>query len=432
MTMARVPVCIFAKPPRPGAVKTRLAAQVGARRAADLARAFLADTRAGLEAIEWVQPVVASTEPVPPEWGQGDGDLGARIDRVLARGIAGAGVAIAIGADSPGLPRRLLEAARRSLDGADVVLGPADDGGFYLIGARRPLAGALAEVPWSTPETLAVAEARLRAAGLRVARIAPWFDVDDEAALARLHGAIRGGEVAAPQTARLLARPISIVMPVLDEAARIERAVDRAAGVAGVREVIVVDGGSRDGTAALAARAPGVTVVASAPGRGRQMNGGARLAVGEVLLFLHADVELPADAALHVEAALADPRTIAGAFRTWTVPDRPTPLGPLLHLADLRSRYTRLPYGDQALFVRSRIFDELGGFAEVPLFEDLELARRLRRRGLIARARASVRVSGRRFLARPVYYTALVNVLPALYRLGIPMKALARAYGAVR
>ncbi len=122
-----------------------------------------------------------------------------------------------------------------------------------------------------------------------------------------------------------------------------------------------------------------------------------------MLLFLHADVGLPSDAARHVASALADPEVIAGAFRTWTVADRPTALGPLLHLADLRSRYTSLPYGDQALFVRAR------GFADV-----------------------TVRGAGRRFVARPVYYTALVNAIPLLYRAGVPATALARLYGAVR
>jgi uncharacterized protein len=376
--------------------------------------------------------VVASTEPVGDDWPQGGGDLGARLERVLGRGIAEAGIAIAIGADSPGLPRRLLDDARRALDHADVVVGPADDGGFYLIGALRLPAGALAGVPWSRAETLAGAEAGLRAAGLRIARLAPWFDVDDTAALARLRGCLRRGEVAAPQTAWLLDRPISIVMPVLDEAARIRSAVERAAGLAGAREVIVVDGGSRDATARLAAGVPGVTVVSSEPGRGRQMNTGARLAVGEVLLFLHADVELPADMAVHVERAFAGPGAVAGAFRTWTVADHATRLGPLLHLADLRSRYTALPYGDQALFVRARTFDEVGGFPELPILEDLEMARRLRQRGRIARARASVRVSGRRFVARPVFYTALVNLIPGLFRLGVPAEALARWYAAVR
>jgi hypothetical protein len=101
----------------------------------------------------------------------------------------------------------------------------------------------------------------------------------------------------------------------------------------------------------------------------------------------------------------------------------------LLRLADLRSRYTSLPYGDQALFVRAEIFHAIGGFPEMPLMEDLELSRRLRRRGRIRTVRDCVRVSGRRFEARPLYYAFLMNVLPLLYRLGVPAAWLARTYG---
>jgi hypothetical protein len=107
-------------------------------------------------------------------------------------------------------------------------------------------------------------------------------------------------------------------------------------------------------------------------------------------------------------------------------------LGPLLHLADLRSRYTRLPYGDQAPFVRRSAFDAVGGFPAQPLMEDLEFSLRLRRLGRIERVPGRVQVSGRRFIARPVFFTALVNVFPALYRLGVSPTTLAKLYAHVR
>ena len=124
---------------------------------------------------------------------------------------------------------------------------------------------------------------------------------------------------------------------------------------------------------------------------------------------------------------------VAGAFRTWTVRDQPAvgdvalPAA-LLHLADLRSRYTNLPYGDQGIFVRREIFDRVGGFPQQPLFEDVELSRRLRRQGRIETVRASVEVSGRRFLRRPVRETLLVNLLPLAYRLGVSPTRLSRVY----
>jgi GT2 family glycosyltransferase len=164
------------------------------------------------------------------------------------------------------------------------------------------------------------------------------------------------------------------------------------------------------------------------------MNAGARAATGDAILFVHADVTLPNDAVSWVCTALEDNRVVAGAFRTWTVPDtEPAPLwAPLLHLADLRSRYTSLPYGDQALFVRAEIFRALGGFAEIELMEDIDLGRRLCRVGRVVTVPACVVVSGRRFLARPIFYTVVMNLFPLLYRLGVPPRALGSLYGHVR
>jgi rSAM/selenodomain-associated transferase 2 len=224
---------------------------------------------------------------------------------------------------------------------------------------------------------------------------------------------------------------ISVILPVLDE----ERVLGERLGeleALGVHEILVVDGGSRDGTLAVAAGHPAARVLSAPRGRAVQMNAGAALATGDVLLFLHADVALPRDAPAHIERALADPAVVGGAFRTWTVADRPTRLGPLLHLADLRSRCSSLPYGDQAQFVRARVFRDLGGFPPLPLMEDLAFSRRLRRAGRLRIVPAVVRVSGRRFLERPVVYTLLVNVYPTLYRLGVPPAWLARFYRAVR
>lgn len=225
---------------------------------------------------------------------------------------------------------------------------------------------------------------------------------------------------------------VSVIVPVLDEARVIERRLDELRTLA-PHEVIVVDGGSADGTADLVARHPTPARLLLAPrGRARQMNAGASLATGDVLLFLHADVALPGDALAHVESAMRDPRVVAGAFRTWTVPDRPTMLAPLLHLADVRSRVTGLPYGDQAMFVRAEAFRAIDGFPDIPLMEDLALSRALRDLGQIRTVPARVEVSGRRFLARPVFYTTAVNVFPTLYRLGVPPTLLARLYDAVR
>lgn len=225
---------------------------------------------------------------------------------------------------------------------------------------------------------------------------------------------------------------LSVIIPVLDEQARIGPLLDALDGTTGIDEVLVVDGGSHDGTVAQVSSRPRVHLLRAPRGRAAQLNAGAALASGDVLLFLHADGRLPEDARRWIERALFHPAVVAGAFRTWTVFDQPGPrpwFAPLLHLADLRSRYARLPYGDQALFVRADAFRRAGGFPNLALMEDLELARRLRRLGRIRTVPARVTVSGRRFVARPILYTLLVNLFPTLYRLGVPPELLAQMYG---
>ena len=223
---------------------------------------------------------------------------------------------------------------------------------------------------------------------------------------------------------------ISVVIPVLDEEEAIRRALAALAG-AGFHEILVVDGGSTDATCARVSEAPGARLLHSLRGRGAQLNRGAAEASGEVLLFLHADTALPEAAPALIRSALVDPGVVAGAFRTWHFAEDGR-FAPWLHLADLRSRYTRLPYGDQALFIRRNTFIQAGGYPAQPLMEDLELSRRLRKLGRIARVPASVRVSGRRFLAQPLRSALVMNTFPLLYALGVSPATLAGWYRMIR
>ncbi len=436
---SQFPICIFAKPPVPSAVKTRLA---DGERAARLARAFLIDTCAAVRTVPWARPILATTGPLDaalaarldvPTWLQGDGDLGARIERVLRRALELGPAAIAIGADTPGLPPDLLAAARAALVDADAAIGPTDDGGFYVLALRRCPEGLLAELPWSRDDTFAATLARLRERGLVTKVLEPWFDIDRPSDLPRLQALLSARVLVAPETECALTAPtISVVMPVLNEEKRVGRALGALVRTPGLHEIIVVDGGSTDRTRQIAEQHH-ATVIAAPRGRGPQLNAGAALATGEVLLFLHVDVSLPDDAVAHIRDALTLHEVVAGAFRTWTVAEDDRPwFAPLLLLADVRSRVTRYPYGDQAVFVRADAFRAAGGFRDVPLMEDLELSRRLWRQGRVVTCRASVRVSGRRFVARPLTTMLAMNLFPLLYRAGVSPHTLARFYAHVR
>jgi rSAM/selenodomain-associated transferase 2 len=220
---------------------------------------------------------------------------------------------------------------------------------------------------------------------------------------------------------------LSIVMPVLDEAAGLAGTLAtlaplRARGV----ELIVVDGGSRDGTPQLALPWADA-VVASPRGRARQMNAGAAQARGAVLLFLHADTQLPDGADAAVAAATAH-GAAWGRFDV-RIAGRPWMLRVVARAMNLRSRLTGIATGDQAIFVRRDLFERIGGYADQPLMEDVELCRRLRRAGRPACLRQRVTTSGRRWETRGVWRTiVLMWSLRWRYWRGESPEALARAY----
>lgn len=221
---------------------------------------------------------------------------------------------------------------------------------------------------------------------------------------------------------------LSIVVPVLDEAATL---VARLQALAPLRqrgvEVLVVDGGSRDGTSALAR--PWADAVLLAPrGRAAQMNAGADAARGAVLLFLHADTSLPPDAdAVVMQAVAAGARW--GRFDVRIVGRHPQ-LPLVAALMNLRSRWSGMATGDQALFVQRRLFLAVGGFAPLPLMEDLDLSRRLRTIAPPACLRQTVQTDGRRWDGHGLWRTVgLMWRLRAAWALGADAADLARRYG---
>jgi glycosyltransferase involved in cell wall biosynthesis len=213
---------------------------------------------------------------------------------------------------------------------------------------------------------------------------------------------------------------VSVIIPTLDEEASLGATLDALAGLHVPFEVIVVDGGSRDRTLELA------------QSHGVRAFGAGRAATGDVLWFLHADTLPPADAPARITEALSDPAVVGGHFRLrFDGPRRAAHF-----LSGLQPLFTLmgLVYGDSGIFVRREEYERVGGFRPFPLFEDLDLVRRLRRRGRVVRVPATVIASSRRF-AQGRSFTLLFArwvVLQLLYWLGVPPNTLARHYATVR
>lgn len=215
-----------------------------------------------------------------------------------------------------------------------------------------------------------------------------------------------------------------MVIPALDEASRLAASVTSALAIAD--EVIVSDGGSSDGTPEIARRL-GARVVNGAAGRGAQLNRGARAASGDVLLFLHADTVVPEELRRQIEDAVARGAGGGGCAIRFD------PGGPLMRFGagwiNRRTRLFRIPLGDQAQFLTREAFDELGGYRDWPILEDLDLMRRLRRSATIAILDGPVVTSSRRFRALGVVPTIARNwTIWTLFALGVSPARLAALY----
>ncbi len=223
---------------------------------------------------------------------------------------------------------------------------------------------------------------------------------------------------------------ISVIIPVLHEEKNINEAITNVRSVEGGKEaeVIVVDADSK-GSTIKRIRGSRTKKSVSAPGRGVQMNRGASVSTGSILLFLHADTRLPNDALMRILQTLEHDCISGGAFKLDF--DRISPLiRAFLFVQHARGALTRVPYGDQAIFIRKEVFDELGGYEPIPLFEDVDLMKRMRKRGYRIRIlKERVITSGRRFNEKGTLRTLAGNILLiSKYHLGVDPWVLYRRY----
>ncbi len=431
---------IFTRYPEPGKAKTRMIPRLGATGAAELQRRMTEHLVARLRD-------TATTRPLPIEirfeggdenrmrqWlgpqfsfqPQGTGDIGRRMGRAFDDGFQnGCETIVVIGSDIPEITGAIIQRAFDELKSRELVLGPAADGGYYLIGLHRAAckrAGhrLFSGIGWGSGRVLDQTVAAADKLGLRCILLETLADVDRPADLDVWQHASHLSR--SPETSMR----ISIILPALNEAENIRATL---AGLHRYRnvEMIVVDGGSRDDTVAIA-KSLGARVITTAPSKAGQMNAGAAAATGDVLLFLHADTRLPDNFAQSVRTAASRKGFCAGAF-TLNIDSPARGLRFIEKMANLRARYLQLPYGDQALFMRRDLFNKTGGFPDLPIMEDFELIRRLKRRGDIILLPQTVRTSARRWLQVGIFKTWLINqFIIAAYFLGISPRRLCRWY----
>ncbi|NER34774.1 MAG: DUF2064 domain-containing protein [Oscillatoria sp. SIO1A7] len=444
---------IFTRYPEPGKTKTRLIPALGAEGAARLQGQLTEHTLRQLGKTDELPSYsievrfAGGNRELMAEWlgpgkyePQGEGDLGTKIYRAFATAFATGIEKVAIvGIDCPDLDASIAIAAFDRLNDSDLVLGPAVDGGYYLIGLRQTVVPELfAGISWGSDKVLQQTVDAARKLNLSYSLLPELADIDRPEDLEILADR--------PSFSRENLKPktspkISIIVPALNEALAIATTISKAKAAVSlpldgdsgaidpeeIIEIIVADGGSRDGTVQIA-RSAGVKVISGVSGRASQMNAGAKAATGEILLFLHADTLLPAGFDAMAIRELARVGVVAGAF-----PLKINGTGVGLRWVEKgvnwRSRFLSLPYGDQAIFLRAKLFWDIGGFPEMPIMEDFALMGRLRPLGKVAIAEAPVLTSPRRWQKLGVLRVTLINQLIIIgYFLGVPPAILARWY----
>ena len=428
---------VFARMPKAGANKTRLIPAIGAENATRVYRQLVERTLSQarqLASEQGCQVTVCFTGGMACEIQSEFGDdlaygeqvgssLGDRLQHATKSAFdAGAKRVVVIGTDCPSLTSNDMKAAFEQLESHDVVIGPALDGGYYLIGLNADHATLFADVDWSTSVVFEQTLQKSLALNLSVHAFRKLPDVDYPEDLLPL----RRNTECHQFPLKTQSGKLSVIIPTLNEELNLPATLDSVGEPKSDLEVIVVDAGSTDQTLAIAQQ-HGCKAFVGNPGRAQQMNAGAAIATGDHLLFLHADTRLPESYRHEIQRVLDTP-VACGAF-----PLKINAHGIALRMIEsgvaFRSRILQMPYGDQALFFRSADFYEQSGFSQMAIMEDYELVARMRQTGSIGLASLPVKTSARRWIKKGILRTTLINQLCVIaYRLGFSDKTIARLY----
>jgi rSAM/selenodomain-associated transferase 2 len=275
------------------------------------------------------------------------------------------------------------------------VLGPSDDGGYWLIGMKQPH-NLFRGVSWGSEKVLDQTLNLAAENNLRVSLLPALKDIDT---IDDLYDWEPDGQWENPY--------LSVIIPVLNEEDIIKKVLNNV--INRDSEIIVVDGGSNDGTA-IKAGEPGIKVINSVRGRAVQQNKGASVARGDALLFLHADTLLPPDFPFFIFETLLNRQATIGAFKFKTDPEAPF-MRLIEFMVNFRSRYLHMPYGDQGLFMTRSFFESTGGFPQVPIAEDLFFLKKSFKRASVKIVPEYAVTSARRWQTLGLLKTTLINLI---------------------
>ncbi|MCA9148843.1 MAG: TIGR04283 family arsenosugar biosynthesis glycosyltransferase [Planctomycetales bacterium] len=434
---ARDVILLFVRFPEPGKVKTRLQLALSgeqacaiyqrvATRTIQTVREFAQQSGAAWEA----HFAGGSENELQGEFGPGvyvaqcGESLGDRLTYAFERAFSrGARRVIVIGTDCYDLDGATLRTAFAALREHDAVIGPATDGGYYLLGMRRFGADWFHGIPWGTNEVFQATCAVAKRSHAKLKQLRNLSDIDyvDDLLTHRRVDSELSDLLPTTHAGRL-----SVIIPAINEAQCLTQTLATVGPPAANLEIIFVDGGSQDASLQLAADW-GCTVIRSPAGRAKQMNAGAVVSSGDTLMFLHADTRLPPKYRSHIERCLAAGNML-GAFRLSIATDSLVLRG-VAHGANCRARFFSMPYGDQALFMRAETFFAVAGYPNLPIMEDVELVRSVRHRGRVATCDAPVSTSARRWQRKGIAQTVLLNQFYlAAYMLGVRPQTIADWY----
>ncbi|MEN6438777.1 MAG: TIGR04282 family arsenosugar biosynthesis glycosyltransferase [Syntrophobacter sp.] len=424
---------VFMRYPRPGRAKTRLAREIGPERAAATYEKLLRRTLGIVSDFHMRNPdvdaVLFHTPDDPVEqledrfrgpWRfspQEGAHLGERMKNAFAAAFSlGAEKVVLIGSDTADMELRDLDDAFRTIDDGVAVLGPALDGGFYLIGLNRLCGPPFHSEAWGTADIFSRTARELASAGFRVELVAERADVD------------RPGDLPLLEDDSVLASSLSVIIPTMGSPERLKPLLDHLENQLWPGDEIILVQSCLSGETTVSRRSPGVVHARCPKGRGLQQDFGAKLAEGTLFFFLHDDTVPPPGFPYLIRRACGREDFALGCFSLAFSGDNRL-VGLIADWANARSSVFKLPYGDQGLFCRRDTFERVGGFQHKYLLEDVALVRQCRSLGKLTMLPERVYTSPERYLNRGILRASMYNqMIMLLFLLGVDERELYSLY----